>query len=81
MQVELTRSELQRLLRRAPFRSFVLTFVGGETAVIEHPENVAFDPRPGFATDFYVLTGSLRMYSSFEAVSSISMLSGEQLQT
>jgi hypothetical protein len=76
MQVELVRTELQRLLRQTPFRPFVITMVGGERAVIEHPENVAFDPRPGSSSDFYVLTGSLRMFSTFEAVSSLAHLSG-----
>jgi hypothetical protein len=87
MQVELVRSELQRLLRRAPFRPFVISLSGGERAVIEHPENVAFDPRPGSSTDFYVLTGNLRLFSTFDAVSSLSNLSrdeagsaGEQVQ-
>jgi hypothetical protein len=76
MKAELVRSELQRLLRQVPFRPFVLTLVGGERAVIEHPENVALDPRPGSSSDFYVLTGSLRLFSTFEAVSSVAMLSG-----
>lgn len=76
MKVELIRSEFQRLLRQAPFRPFAITFVGGERAMIEHPENVAFDPRAGASTDFYVLTGSLRLFSTFEAVSSATMLSG-----
>jgi hypothetical protein len=78
MQVELTRSELQRLLRQVPFRPFVIGLVGGEQAVIEHPENVAFDPRPGASSDFYVLTGNLRLFSAFEAVSSIAMLAGRE---
>ncbi len=52
MQVELIRSELLRLLRQTPFRPFILTMVGGERAVIEHPENIAFDPRPGSSSDF-----------------------------
>ena len=52
--------------------------VGGERAVIEHPENVAFDPRPGSSSDFYVLTGNLRLFSTFAAVSSLAMLSGSQ---
>ena len=65
-----------RLLRQSPFQPFVITFVGGERAVIEHPENVAFDPRPGASSDFYVLTGSLRLFSTFAAVSSLTMLSG-----
>jgi hypothetical protein len=76
MQVELMRSELQRLLRQVPFRPFVMTLFGGERAVIEHPENVAFDPRLGASSDFYVLTGSVRLFSTFEAVSSLAMLSG-----
>ena len=69
MNVELIRSEIQRLLRQSPFRSFAITFVGGEQAIIEHSENVAFDPRPGSSSDFYVLTGSLRLFSTFDAVS------------
>ena len=76
MHVEHVRSELQRLMRKTPFRPFVITFVGGEVAVIEHPENVAFDPRPGSSSEFYVLTGSLRLFAAFETVSSIAMLSG-----
>ena len=78
MQAEHLRSELLRLMRQAPFRAFVLTFAGGEQAVIEHPENVAFDPRPGASSEFYVLTGSLRLFSTFERVSSIAMLAGGQ---
>ena len=76
MQVEHFRSELQRLLRQVPFQPFVLTLVGGERAIIEHPENIAFDPTPGGASGFYLYTGSLRMFSTFEAVSSAAMLWG-----
>ncbi len=76
MKVELVRSEIQRLLRQSPFRPFAITLVGGEQAIIEHPENVAFDPRPGSSSDFYVLTGSLRLFSTFDAVSSVGILSG-----
>ena len=68
MKVELVRSELQRLLRQSPFRPFAITLKGGERAIIEHPENVAFDPRPGSSSDFYVLTGSLRLFSTFDDV-------------
>ena len=64
------------MLRQAPFRPFVITFVRGERAIIEHHENVAFDPRPWRVTDFYVLTGSLRLFSTFEAVSSLAIIAG-----
>jgi len=76
MNAELIRAELQRLLHQSPFRPFAIAFAGGEQAIIEHSENVAFDPRPGSSSDFYVLTGSLRLFSTFEAVSSIAILSG-----
>jgi hypothetical protein len=76
VKVELVRSEVQRLLRQSPFRPFAISFVGGERAIIEHPENVAFDPRPGSSSDFYVLTGSLRLFSTFADVSSVAILSG-----
>jgi hypothetical protein len=86
MRVELIRTEMQRLLRQAPFRPFLLTLEGGEHALIEHPENIAFDPRPGASSDFYVISGSLRLFSTFDAVSSVSLLangtassSGEQV--
>lgn len=74
MHAEHFRTELQRLLRQTPFRPFLLTFAGGEHAVIEHPENIAFDPRPGGTSEFYVLTGSLRMFSTFECVSSATII-------
>lgn len=76
MKVELVRAELQRLLRQSPFRPFAITLNASERAIIEHPENVAFDPRPGSSSDFYVLTGSLRMFSTFDDVSSVAILSG-----
>jgi hypothetical protein len=78
MQVELARTELRRLLRQLPFRPFPITLVGGKHAVIEHPENVAFDPRPGASSDFYVLSGSVRLFSTFEALSSFTMLLGSE---
>ena len=76
MKLELIRSEIQRLLKQTPFRPFAITFVGGEQAIIEHSENVAFDPRPGSSSDFYVLTGSLRLFNTFDVVSSVAILSG-----
>ena len=79
MNAELIRTELQRLLRQTPFQRFLITFVGGEIGLIDHPENVAFDPRPGSSSDFYVITGGLRMFSTFEKVLSLSYLSGGKI--
>ncbi|HEY3787426.1 MAG TPA: hypothetical protein VGL71_01170 [Urbifossiella sp.] len=41
--------------------------------MIEHPENIAFDPTPGGRADFYVLGGQVRFYSTFDAISNIAM--------
>ena len=74
MHTELIRSEVRRLLRQVPFRPFLLTLESGPLVVIEHPENIAFDPRPGSSSEFYVLSGSVRLFSTFDAVTSASIL-------
>lgn len=66
-----TRAELQRLIRAVPFRKFLLSLESGERALIEHPENIAFDPEPDGSEDFYVISGKLRLFSMFNAVSAI----------
>ena len=42
--VEAIRSEVHRLIRATPFRKFVLILDSGDRVLIEHPENIAFDP-------------------------------------
>ncbi len=74
MRTEVIRTEVQRLLREVPFRPFTLTLESGERVPIEHPENIAFDPATngsGGSTDFYVVAGRLRLFSTFGAVASI----------
>jgi hypothetical protein len=61
------------LIRVTPFRKFVLVLESGDRALIEHSENIAFDPAadgPG-SDEFYVITGRLRLFSTFGAVASI----------
>jgi hypothetical protein len=69
--VDSIRSEVQRLIRAVPFRRFTLSLENGEEALIEHPENIAFDPETGGSEDFYVISGRLRLFSTFGAVSGI----------
>jgi hypothetical protein len=85
MRTDLVRNEVLRLMRQAPFRPFVLNLENGDRVNIEHPENIAFDPgngaQPGLA-DFYVISGALRVFGSFEAVSSVALLdTGGQTDT
>jgi hypothetical protein len=73
--VEAIRSEIHRLIRAQPFRKFVLTLESGDHVLIERPENIAFDPEakePG-ADEFYVITGRIRLFSTFGAITSIAL--------
>jgi len=74
MQTALIRPEVQRLLGVRPFRPFALIMENGDRVIIEHPENIAFDPVAAGTSDFYVISGRLRMFSTFEAVTSVSLL-------
>jgi hypothetical protein len=49
----------------------------GEQVIIEHPENIAFDPGrddAGGSADFYVISGGLRVYGTFAAVTTVALL-------
>ncbi len=71
MRTEVLHVEIRRLLRAVPFRPFVLNLENGDRIVIEHPENIAFDPAtngsPG-SSEFYVISGGL---STLEAITSV----------
>jgi hypothetical protein len=75
--VEAIRTEIQRLLRGVPFRPFALSLESGDRVIIEHPENIAFDPGNGNGTggssEFYVISGKLRLLSTFAAVTDIAL--------
>jgi hypothetical protein len=48
----------------------------GDRVIIEHPENIAFDPNENGAAgseEFYVISGQLRLFSTFGAVSSVAL--------
>jgi hypothetical protein len=77
MRTEAVGGEVQRLLRQVPFRPFVLTLENGQRVAIEHPENIAFDPgvdgSGAGSPDFYVISGRLRLFSTFEAVTGVAL--------
>ena len=70
MRAEAIRSEIVRMVRQAPFWPFVLSMENGDRVPIEHPENIAFDPA-GTTPDFYVISGKIRLFSTFEAVTNV----------
>ncbi|MBY0227802.1 MAG: hypothetical protein K2W96_00840 [Gemmataceae bacterium] len=75
MRTAFVRNEVQRLIAERPFRPFLLLMKNGDRVVIEHPENIAFDPAAASGVaDFYVISGRLRLYSTFEAVTGVTLL-------
>jgi hypothetical protein len=81
--VDSIRSEIQKLMHAQPFRAFALTMENGERIMIGHPENIAFEPGTaegvGGSEDFYVISGGLRMFSTFGAITSIAMVDQGQI--
>ncbi len=67
------RAEVQRLLRAVPFRPFAVSLENGDRVIIGHPVNIAFDPGTG-SEDFYVIANQLRLFGTFSAVTSVSLL-------
>ncbi len=74
MRTMLVRPKVQRLLGQKPFRPFALIMESGDRVIVEHPENIAFDPVAQGDGDFYVISGRLRLFSTFEAVTSVTLL-------
>jgi hypothetical protein len=70
--VENIRAEVARLIHSAPFHRFVLNLENGDRVLIEHPENIAFNPEARTKDgSFYVITGKVKLFGSFESVTSI----------
>ena len=72
--VETIRSQVRRLFRLTPFRPFSLNMEDGDRIIIEHPENIAFDPTDSGSDEFHIVSNKLRYYGSFSAVTSLAEL-------
>jgi len=76
MRTQTIRAEVQRLIHQVPFRPFVLSMENGDRVTIEHPENIAFAPDANGqqgSGEFYVLSNQLRLFATFEAVTSVAL--------
>jgi hypothetical protein len=77
MQAELIRNQLMHLLHQVPFQSFFILLDSGDRILIEHPENIAFDPgvigqRPG-SRHFSAITGAMSLFGTFETVAGVAI--------
>ena len=83
MRTEVIQTAIRTLLRQVPFRPFALNIENGDRIVIEHPENIAFDPGGNGSpprSDFFVVSRQLVFLGTFEAVTSVALLdTGEQI--
>ena len=70
MRAEAIRSEIARMVHQSPYRPFILSLENGDRVSLGHPENIAFDPA-GESPDFYVISGPVRLFSTFEAVTNV----------
>jgi hypothetical protein len=61
MRADVIRAEVIRMVRRVPFRPFVLSMENGDRVTVGHPENFAFEPE-GESEDFYVMSGGVRLF-------------------
>ena len=68
MRTDETREELLRLVHQRPFQQFVVSLENGDRLLVEHPENIAFDPEPNGRSRFYVITRNLSYCANLEAV-------------
>ena len=73
---EVVQSEVLRFLHEVPFRPFLLNMENGDRILVEHPENIAFNPGTNGSrrsSRFHVITSSdAVVVGSFAAVTSVS---------
>jgi hypothetical protein len=70
MRAEAVRAEVVRMVRRAPSQAFTLCLENVDRIPVGHPENIAFEPS-GASFDFYVISGPVRYFGNFEAVTGV----------
>jgi hypothetical protein len=69
-----TRDELIRVVRARPFEPFAITLENGERVILNHPENIAFDPEPGGSVRFHVIANNMVTASTLDAITSVTAL-------
>ena len=74
MRNQSVRAEIQKLLVEAPFRPLLITLENRRRQTVGHPENMAFELEENLQSasqSFRVREGSYTVFSTFEAVTSI----------
>ncbi|MGD9857998.1 MAG: hypothetical protein AB7U20_23885 [Planctomycetaceae bacterium] len=75
MRTEAVRDEIAAFLHHVPFEPFVIGLESGERVFVEHPENVAFNPKAKPESKqgrrLVIVAGEVSMFTTFDAVTSI----------
>lgn len=79
---ETARQHLRRVARATPFRPYAVSLENGDRVMMEHPENVAYDPTDDGRDDTFMISGKLTHWSSSSAITGVSLLdTGEPSST
>lgn len=71
MRAESIRNDLILLMRARPYEKFVLAFEDGDKIIVEHPENVAFDPVPGSSHRVHIIGSGALRYTTLDAITMV----------
>lgn len=77
--IDTVRTQISRLTRNAKFQPFALITENGDRVVVEHPENVAFDPTENGRDALYIISNKLQHYTTLSAVTSVVLLDAGEL--
>ena len=69
-----TRSDLIAHRRTVPFQPFAVNLENGDRVIVEHPENIAFDPTENGSGRVAIISGKLAHYTNLATITSISLL-------
>lgn len=74
---EIVRDQVRTLLRAVPFKPFVLNMENGDRLLIEHPENIGYNPTAPVnslrAARLSVTSGDLQFLGTFDAVTTVAL--------
>lgn len=74
MHSDSVREELKQRVRARPFQRFVVTLDSGDKFVVEHPENMAFDPEPGGKPYVYIVSRGIVGFATLEKITHIAFI-------
>ena len=73
------RDELRNIVRSVPFHPFAIVLENGDRIIVEHPENVAFDPSDNGRDRLHIISNQLVHYGTISSITSLVVLDRGQV--